>query len=279
MCSIRPNKSEIYRTRLTAGGDRLEYPGITSTDTVSLCTAKIHINSVISAPNGKYLVADIKDFYYGTPLTRYEYLRMHIKLVPEEIIRQYNLLKIVHNDYVYLEVRKGMPGLKQAGKVANDRLKQHLEKFGYYPAPRTPALWLHKTRKMSFTLCVDDFGIKYIDRADANHLLNCLRQIYAISVGWSGKNYIGLTLNWDYKKRKVTISMPKYIDNVLLRFQHKKPTRKQNSPHEWTPPMYGKQINPVHDKISTELPANKKLLIQQIVGSFFNTHWQLTVRY
>ena len=122
VCSIRPNKSEIYRTRLTAGGDRLEYPGITSTDTVSLCTAKIHINSVISTPNGKYLVTDIKDFYYGTPLTRYEYLRMHIKLIPEEIIRQYNLLKIVHNDYVYLEVRKGMPGLKQAGKVANDRL-------------------------------------------------------------------------------------------------------------------------------------------------------------
>ena len=48
---------------------------------------------------------------------------MHIKLIPEEIIRQYNLLKIVHNGYVYLEVRKGMPGLKQAGKVANDRLK------------------------------------------------------------------------------------------------------------------------------------------------------------
>ena len=112
VCSIRPNKSEIYRTRLTAGGDRLEYPGITATDTVSLCTVKTHLNSVISTPNAKYLIADIKDFYYGTPLTRYEYLRMHIKSILEEIIRQYNLLKIVHNNYVYFEVRKGMPGLK-----------------------------------------------------------------------------------------------------------------------------------------------------------------------
>ena len=51
VASIRPNKAEIYRVRLTAGGDRLDYPGITATETVSLVTTKVHLNSAISTPN------------------------------------------------------------------------------------------------------------------------------------------------------------------------------------------------------------------------------------
>ena len=91
VASIRPNKAEVYRVRLTAGGNRLEYPGVTATDTVSLTTTKVHLNSVISTKNAKYMTIDIKDYYYGTPLSTYEYLRVHLKFIPEEIIRQYNL--------------------------------------------------------------------------------------------------------------------------------------------------------------------------------------------
>ena len=89
VASIRPNKSEKNRVRLTAGGDRLDYPGVTSTDVASLTTTKIHLNSVISTPTAKYMTADIKDFYYGTPLERFEYLRVPLTLVPDEIIDQY----------------------------------------------------------------------------------------------------------------------------------------------------------------------------------------------
>ena len=94
VASIRPKKVEKHRVRLTAGGDRLDYPGITATDTVSLSTTKIHLNSVLSTPKAKYLTTDIKDFYYGTPLLQYEYLRTSIKTIPEEIVSQYNLQKL-----------------------------------------------------------------------------------------------------------------------------------------------------------------------------------------
>jgi hypothetical protein len=53
---------------------------------------------------------------------------------------QYNLRELAVKGWIYLEIRKGMPGLKQAGKIANDRLTKHLGKYGYTPAPRTPAL-------------------------------------------------------------------------------------------------------------------------------------------
>jgi hypothetical protein len=62
------NKEEKERTRLTIGGDQTEYPGDKSTRTAGLITAKILINSVMSAPNAKFLVIDINNFYLNTPL-------------------------------------------------------------------------------------------------------------------------------------------------------------------------------------------------------------------
>ena len=268
VASIRPNKSEIHRVRLTAGGNRLDYPGITSTDTVSLTTTKVHLNSVLSTKNAKYMTIDIKDYYYGTPLTRYEYLRVKLKSIPEEIIRQYNLRKIENDGYVYIEVQKGMPGLKQAGKIANDRLKSHLAKFGYVPAARTPALWVSKISNLSFTLCVDDFGVKYTARKDVDHLINALKSLYKISIDWSGTKYIGLNLDWDYNRRILRVSMPEYIPNALRRFKHPVPKRKQNSPHAWMPPNFGcKTQLATDDDCSAVLPESGKLFVQQVVGS------------
>ena len=85
---------------------------------------------------------------------------MSLRDIPEEIVSQYNLLRLSSNRWVYMQIEKGMPGLKQAGKIANDRLKAHLAKYGYTHVPRTPALWKHATRPTIFTLVVDDFGIK-----------------------------------------------------------------------------------------------------------------------
>jgi hypothetical protein len=48
--AIRTEKAEQKRVRITVGGDRLDYPGETSTDTASLDTTKILINSVLSTP-------------------------------------------------------------------------------------------------------------------------------------------------------------------------------------------------------------------------------------
>ena len=63
---------------------------------------------------------------------------------------------------VYLDIRKGMPSLKKAGRIANDRLKDHLANFGFAPVPRTPALWKHDTKPIWLSLVVDDFDVKYI---------------------------------------------------------------------------------------------------------------------
>ena len=93
-----------------------------------------------------------------------------------------------------MEIQKGVYGIPQACKLSNDKLKLHLAKFGYEPAPITPGLWMHQKFPLQFLLVVDDFGVKYEHQADMTHLLDALKIIYNISEGCDGKLYCGLSL-------------------------------------------------------------------------------------
>ena len=62
-----------------------------------------------------------------------EYMWMPLKLIPDEIIQEYALLSIASGGWVYIKTAKGIYGLPQAGKLANDLLKQRLATVGYYP--------------------------------------------------------------------------------------------------------------------------------------------------
>jgi len=70
---------------------------------------------------------------------------------------------------------------------------------------------------------VDDFGVKYINQTDVNHLVQTIKQDYKIEEDWEGTRYLGISLNWDYKKREVHLSMPGYVERALARFGHPMP--------------------------------------------------------
>jgi hypothetical protein len=80
---IKDHKEEKERTRLTVGGDQIEYTGDKSTRTAGLTTAKNLINSVISTLGAKFLVIDIKNFYLNTPLGRFEYMVINLSSLPQ----------------------------------------------------------------------------------------------------------------------------------------------------------------------------------------------------
>ena len=66
------------------------------------------------------MTLDIKDFYYGTAMARYEYMKLSLACIPDKMIEQYSLRTLSSDGWVYLEIRKGMPGLNQSGRIAND---------------------------------------------------------------------------------------------------------------------------------------------------------------
>jgi hypothetical protein len=122
VCTICPQKKETHRTRLTVGGNLIDYPYDVSTPTADIITAKVIFHSAVSTPNAKCMGHDMKDFYLNTEMEHYEYMRLPIDIIPKEIIDQYNLLPLVQNGYIYIEIRKGMYGLPQAGIIANNKL-------------------------------------------------------------------------------------------------------------------------------------------------------------
>jgi hypothetical protein len=144
VCNYKPHKQEKERVWLTVGDSRLDYSGDATTSTADITTFKILINRNLSTKDAAMMMMDIKNYYLGTPLPRFEYMKMMQSRFPEEIIQKYNLNPLAVDGWVYIEIRKGMYGLKQAGLLANQLLQTRLAPCGYYPARHTPGLWLHK---------------------------------------------------------------------------------------------------------------------------------------
>ena len=135
--------------------------------------------------------------YLETPLDRYEYMWMPLKLFPDDIIEHYNLREKALNGYVYMEIRRGIYGLPQDGILANKLLRKRLGRHGYFEVQHTPGLWKHISCPVWFNLCVDDFGVKYIGDEISNtffrhsvlkrmRLLKTGRVIYTAAFGLIG---------------------------------------------------------------------------------------------
>ena len=139
-------------------------------------------NSTISTNNARYMCRDAENFYLATPLDRPEYMRIPIELIPQEFIDASNLadkIKMVNCvGYIYMKIIRGIFGLPQAGVLANTLLRKRLAVHDYYEVEHTPGLFTDKTQPIWFTLVVDDFGVKYIGRQHAEHLMSVLKQHY-----------------------------------------------------------------------------------------------------
>jgi hypothetical protein len=268
VCADRPEKVEQRRIRWTAGGDRIVYLGNKTCKTAGMTTTKLLLNSVVSTPGGRFMTLDLKDFYLYSTLDEYEYVRIPVHLLSQKVIDLYQLQDKIIDGCVYAEVRKGMYGLPQAGRLANEQLREFLKPHGFVPCPVTPGLWKDLQSDRMFSLVVDDFGVRYTNKASVDRLISCLEKKYKCTQDWEGKRYIGLTLDWDYDNRTVDLSMPGYVERALQRFNHSTPTRKEDSPHDWTAPTYGSRQQYVTHDDSPLLDVSNVKRVQEVLGTF-----------
>ena len=85
--NYRSEKEDPYRVRLTVGSDRLTCPWDCSILTVYTITVKLLLNIIVSNPGAKFMSIDIKNFYFNTPIPRYEYMRLKLSDLPDDVIR------------------------------------------------------------------------------------------------------------------------------------------------------------------------------------------------
>ena len=83
-----------------------------------------------------------------------------------------------------------------------------------------------------------------------------------------GKLYCGITLEWNYNKRWVDISMPGYLQRVLAKYKHEKPPKPQHLPYVIAPKKYGKDAHdPIPQDKSPIATAAKIKHVQGVIGS------------
>jgi hypothetical protein len=152
-----------------------------------------------------------------------------------------------------------MCGLSIAGRIAQELLEERLAKHGYHQSRYTPGLWTHTWRPICFLLIVDNFGVKYVGKEHADHLISVLRQNYEVEVDKKGKKYGGIYLEFDYDKRKVHLSMLGYVGKTCARFQHSAPKRSQDSLFQHVIPHYRSKIQHAKEEDSYRLLTKEEV--------------------
>jgi hypothetical protein len=85
------------------------------------------------------MCGDIKNFYLGTPMESYEYMRLPLAILPQEIMDAYDLINIAHNGHVYVEIRRGMYGLPKPASLQTNYSRNAFNPMDIISANTPPA--------------------------------------------------------------------------------------------------------------------------------------------
>jgi hypothetical protein len=104
---------------------------------------------------------------------------------------------------------------------------------------------------------VHNFGIKYINNNNINHLITSLKTTYKLAEDWTGDLYCEIALDWDYVNKTVDISMPRYIKKKIQDYGHLLPGRMQKCPYSPEPKKFGSNAQvPLPPNDMPKLDAN-----------------------
>jgi hypothetical protein len=79
--------------------------------------------------------------------------------------------------------------IPQVGISAQELLADQLKLYGYSPSKTTSGIWKHRSRPIIFPLVVDNFGVKYVGKENAQHLLDTIQKKYNCLCNWDGEQY------------------------------------------------------------------------------------------
>ena len=76
----------------------------------------------------------------------------------------------------------------------------------------------------------------------ADHLIAALKDTYEIEVDTEGDKYVGISLDCDYLKGEVHLSMPGYVSEAISRFKHFWSGKPEDQPYAHVVPTYGAKV-------------------------------------
>ena len=122
-------------------------------------------------------------------MSTYRYMKIPIKYLTDEIKVKYQIDNIAQNGWVNVEIRKAMHGLKKLGIIDYKILVKFLAPYGYQLVRHTLDIWTHTSKTIKFSLALNNFVLRYDNKADVEHLCHVLCCKYTISKDWTGHHY------------------------------------------------------------------------------------------
>ena len=267
-----------YRVRGTFGGDHRKYPGAVSSNTAEYPVVKMLLNSVVSDVRNKdkdtrFSTLDLVDFYIGTELENHDdpdYFKIKASKVPIAICQKYNISPD-NDDYIYFRLDKCLYGHAVAGRLSNQELVKLLKVAGYYESDLVPCLFKHESRQISFSLIVDDLGVKHTNTEDIQHLIDAISPRWKVKHNPTGDKYIGMNLKWNYDPANpsLEISNAETAPKSFARFDKDNSIKRRKTPSKYTPPVYGKETTDVETEAAPpeHLPEMKNF-VQSVNGTY-----------
>ena len=256
--------------RLTIGGNLSDYDGDRASATVDHTTVKCLLNAIVSDDDSNHVTMDISDFYLESVLTRPEYMRLPVRLIPQAHRARFQVDHLADGEFIIWEVTKGIYGLPQAGLLAQQDLIRLLEQHNFVQCPHTPCLFKHRINNIQFVLWVDDFLVKYPRNQPRllHDLIATLRSKYRLKIDWQGRQYLGYNIRRNRPKRSLTLSMPTYVQQALSDLGFTPSHHVVNSPILYTPPSY--TSTPQYEMVDSSPPASpaQRHYLQRVVGKF-----------
>ncbi len=116
---------------------------------------------------------------------------------------------------------------------------------------------------MKFTLVFDNVGIKYVNKKDAGHLVNVLKDCYKIEIDWTGRLNCVIILDWNNNDIFIDISKKQ-----LQKYEHIWEGPPQDNPYPAPTNKHGKAAqDSIPEDMTKKLSKDKKKRVQQVVGS------------
>jgi hypothetical protein len=86
-------------------------------------------------------------------------------------------------------------------------------------------------------LVVNDFGAKYVNKEEIDHLIASIKTTYTLTEDWTGNLYCSICLNWDYENQMANTFMPGYVKKKLQEYHHIMSKRIQTCPYMPAPKL------------------------------------------
>ena len=89
------------------------------------------INSVLSCCNARFVCFDLNVFNLQTQMNPPDYVHIKLLDITQEFIEEYNLMQLIHNEWIYFEILWGCYSLPQSVSLTNNLLLTRIERSGY----------------------------------------------------------------------------------------------------------------------------------------------------